>query len=122
MEGHVKVLGIIYLVYGGLLLLIGLGLMLFFGGLAGVAARESGREGGLILGALGGFLMFVFLILSLPSVLAGWGLLNFKEWARILTIVLSALSLFGFPIGTLIGAYGLWVLLNQQTAPLFQKR
>jgi hypothetical protein len=53
--------------------------------------------------------------------LAGWGLLNFKEWARILAIVISALNLLGFPIGTILGAYGLWVLLNKDTAPLFQK-
>jgi hypothetical protein len=125
MEGHVKALGIIYLVFGALGLLAALAFLLFFGGLAGVATTQGGEEGavgGLALGAIGGFLFVVIGVMSLPSILAGWGLLNFKEWARILAIVLSALNLFGFPIGTILGAYGLWVLLNQQTAPLFQKR
>ena len=39
--------------------------------------------------------------------------------ARILTIVLSVLNLIIIPFGTLLGIYGLWVLLSQNTAPLF---
>ena len=60
------------------------------------------------------------LVVSLPSILAGWGLLKRKSWARILTIILAVLSLPGFPVGTLVGAYALWVMLNKDTAPLFQ--
>jgi hypothetical protein len=37
-----------------------------------------------------------------------------------MTIVLSILSLPGFPIGTLFGAYCLWVLFHAQTLPLFK--
>jgi hypothetical protein len=124
MQGHVKALGIIFLICGGLGLLAAVAFLLFFGGLAGVASTQGGDEGavgGLALGALGGFLFLIIAVMCLPSLLAGWGLLNFKEWARILAIVISALNLLGFPIGTILGAYGLWVLLNKDTAPLFQK-
>jgi len=33
-------------------------------------------------------------------------------------MVTSALSLFGFPIGTLLGGYSLWVLTNNETKML----
>jgi hypothetical protein len=33
--------------------------------------------------------------------------------------VLSALNLISIPFGTLLGIYGLWVLLNKETEALF---
>ena len=52
--------------------------------------------------------------------MAGWGLLNDKPWARILTIVLSALSLLSVPIGTALGIYGLWVLTHPEVEAQFR--
>jgi hypothetical protein len=49
----------------------------------------------------------------------GWGLLKFKPWARILGIVLCAINLINIPFGTILGAYGLWVLLNKDTERIF---
>lgn len=49
------------------------------------------------------------------GVLAGWGLLERRPWARMLTIVLGCLSLFDVPFGTALGAYTLWVLLPAQS-------
>jgi len=48
--------------------------------------------------------------LGLPGLLAGYGLLTRKPWARVLAIVVGILSLLNFPIGTAIGIYTLWVL------------
>ena len=43
---------------------------------------------------------------------AGWGLLHREPWARSLSLVLAFLVLFiNIPVGTLVGAYTLWVLL-----------
>lgn len=122
MEGHVKILAILYIVCGVLGVLAALGMLLLFGGVAGIVGSQAGDDAQVavpILGALGGFLFVLILIFSAPSILAGWGLLQHREWARILTIILSVLGLLGFPIGTIIGIYGLWVLLNQQTIALF---
>jgi len=73
-----------------------------------------------ILSLIGGVLFFLVLIFSLPAIIAGIGLLKFRPWARILTIVLCAIDLVNVPIGTAIGIYGLWVLLSTQTEPLFR--
>jgi hypothetical protein len=59
------------------------------------------------------------LLTSIPGLVAGWGLLKFRPWARILGIVVSILGLLVIPIGTIIGIYGLWVLLNKDTERLF---
>jgi len=74
-----------------------------------------------ILGGIGGIIFVVLLIIGLPQILAGWGLLNYRPWARILTIVISVLHLFSFPLGTALGIYGLWVLLKPETEALFRQ-
>ena len=37
-------------------------------------------------------------------ILAGYSLLNYRSWARILVIILAILNLVSFPIGTAIGS------------------
>ncbi len=44
---------------------------------------------------------------------AGVGLLQYRSWGRTVALVVSALFLFKFPVGTAIGIYALWVLLSQ---------
>ena len=51
--------------------------------------------------------------------LSAVGLLKGKSWARILVLILGIFNLIDFPVGTLIGVYTIWVLLNQETALLF---
>lgn len=47
---------------------------------------------------------------------AAYGLLKRRPWGRWLGIVDNALSLLSFPLGTIMGAYGLWVLLPPDAA------
>ena len=53
------------------------------------------------------------------SLIAGWGLLALKEWARWLVIVLAILSLVAFPIGTVIGGFIIWYLLQEEARQAF---
>ncbi|HLX45817.1 MAG TPA: hypothetical protein VKR43_20380 [Bryobacteraceae bacterium] len=125
MQQHVKILAILHIVLGGLGLLGALIVMAVFGGLAGVAGMADHADGGLIaggvLGLIGAVVTVVVLVISLPGLIAGIGLLSFQPWARILTIILSALELPGFPFHTALGIYGLWVLLSNEGTALFQR-
>ncbi len=62
----------------------------------------------------------LLVILSLPSIIGGIGLLKRKPWSRILIIVLSILHLFSFPIGTAIGIFSLYVLFQDQARGEFE--
>ena len=62
----------------------------------------------------------IFILLSgFLSVMAGWGLLRLKQWARWLSIILGIFSLFAFPIGTVIGALIIWYLLKEDVREAF---
>jgi hypothetical protein len=72
-----------------------------------------------VLGLIGGLVFIVILVVSLPALVIGIGLLQFKPWARIGGIILSGLDLLAFPFHTILGIYGLWVLLNGETERMF---
>ena len=50
--------------------------------------------------------------LAMPALAAGIGLLLRKRWGRILAIIAAVLGLAGIPIGTLIGIYAIFVLMQ----------
>ena len=123
MQTHVKVLAVIYLAVGGLMLCAALFLGLGSGVAAGIVGASADPEDAAIaipiLGIAGTALAVFLGMFALPSLITGYGLLHYKPWARIVGIILSAISLINIPIGTVIGIYGLWVLLNKDTERLF---
>ena len=116
MHQHVKILGWLTIVYSGLLLLLGAFLFVL---ISGAGALSGDRQAMWITGAIGAALAIFFFILSLPGIITGVGLLRFRPWARIVALILGALHLLSVPIGTALGVYTYWVLLNAQTVPLF---
>ena len=123
MDTHVKVLAVLYIVFGAIGTLLGLGFMalLSFIGVASAASDPDAWMALPILGLSGAALGAFMLLVSLPGVVAGIGLLKYRPWARILTIVLSALNLVHIPFGTILGVYGLWVMLSDGGARLFAR-
>jgi len=107
---HVRTLGILWLVYSGLRLLQALAVTTFFSSDWWFFDRMPFFVPGMVR-AIGG----VFTLASLVGVLAGWGLLERKPWARTLAIVLGVLALFKFPLGTALGIYTLWTLAPAQS-------
>jgi hypothetical protein len=122
MATHIKVLGIIHIVFGAFGLALAFLVLLLFGGIAGFVGF-SGEEGAFVaapvVGIIGTLLFLVVAVLSLPGIVAGIGLLGFRPWARILAIIVSAVHLLNVPLGTLVGVYGLWALLSRETEALF---
>ncbi len=57
----------------------------------------------LIVGAI------LLIAMGIVYFLVGRGLWNRKSWARIAAIILCALSIFSFPIGTIIGGFGIYL-------------
>lgn len=124
MANHIRVLGWLHLALGGLGML-GAVVLVLLGGtiggilrLAGVEAPGAAAIPGLILTVVS----TIIGIISLPALLAGWGLLNFRGWARWLTLILCVVNLMNMPFGTALAIYGFWVLLRPETDALFRKQ
>ena len=116
---HVKVLGWLHLIFGALGLLAAFAVM---GGTV-LGGLFSGSLTGMIgLSMIGTFAAVIIIAYAIPGLLAGYGLLKFAPWARVLTIVLALFELLRFPFGTCLGVYSLWVLLSADGAALFRQR
>jgi hypothetical protein len=108
---HVKILAILWLVVSVFRLAPALGL--FFGG--GFAMHFIPFPIRAFLLPLAGVFATFLLASAVAGLLAGWGLLNYRPWARVLALILGAISLLHFPFGTALGIYTLWVLLPAES-------
>lgn len=113
---HIKVVALVNIFYSALGILGAIAVL--FGGLFGGAFSGS-LTAFVVAGITSTIIAVVIAAISIFGLIAGFGLLAHKPWARIVLIVVSALRLFRFPFGTLFGAYSLWVLLNAETKAIF---
>jgi hypothetical protein len=68
----------------------------------------------------GGLLVALFLLaLAVGQFLAGSGVRALRPWGRIVGGVISGIGLLGFPIGTLINGYILYLLLSKKGRTIF---
>lgn len=116
MQSHVTILGWLHIAGSALFVLLGLIGFVFFVGI-GILSRDP--EAAAILSFMGLMGVILFTVLGLPGVLAGIGLLRRKAWGRILALIVGFFNLFNVPIGTALGAYTFFVLLQQSAADYF---
>ena len=92
-------------------------LLFFFLVGIGVAVDEpiATRVLSLVAITAGGFMV----VLAIPGIVAGIGLLMRKTWGRVLGMIVGLLSLINIPIGTVVGGYTLLVLLQDSANDYF---
>jgi hypothetical protein len=117
MESHVKAVGIINIASSILGILAAIIVFAILNIVANIP--DVDEEAVRILQIIGIVIPWFLIIISLPGIVGGIGLLKFQGWARILILILAFLNLLNFPIGTAIGIYSIWVLLNNKTEKLF---
>jgi hypothetical protein len=120
MAKHLDLIGILW---------IALGAFTFFGGfvvfwvLFGISfIPDMGYEAPVILRSVGAGIAIFLLVLSIPKIIAGIGLLKRQEWGRILTLIVSFLSILNFPLGTALAIYSFVILIKEETIQLFRQR
>jgi hypothetical protein len=65
--------------------------------------------------------MFMVGALMIASGAVGWGVVKLHRWARFPATALALLGLLGFPFGTLINAYFLWLLWGTKGRRIFRE-
>jgi len=120
MKKHVTIVGALQIGFSSLWLILAVVLYFIF-----TFARGQVGDDDTALKVLG-FLSIslpVFLgVISLLGLISGIALLSYRGWARIITIIVSALGCFNIPIGTLVGVYTIWVLMQDDTVKLFDHK
>ena len=117
MEKHVTILGVLYIALNIPLILAA---VIVFVVLTGSGLLSGDVNGMAFLTGLATVIFYFLIILAIPNILGGIGLLKRKKWARILVLILGCLNLPGIPFGTILGVYTIWVLVKDETVALFE--
>ncbi len=123
MATHVKVIAVLFIVFGALGALGALFSSFLFSMIAAIVGSTQDPDAPLgiaVLGITGATLTTILLILAVPYIICGWGMLKLRSWSRIFGIILAVISLVHIPLGTIFGIYALIILFNKETEALFQ--
>ena len=119
MDKHIAIVGYLFVAFG----IIGIvGAVVLFITIAGGGLISGEREAIAITATVASVLSALLLLLSLPALIGGIGLLRRANWARVLILVLSFVNLLNIPFGTILGIYAIWVLLSDRSVAHFQPR
>ena len=122
-EAHVDLVGVLFIVWGGLTILIGVCTLAL--GLAAASLISDGADVGRSQIAAG-FVTAMFITFALLAVAGGSahtsvGLLvrRRRHWSRLAALLLGSVDLLLLPFGTALGFYTLFVLLRDDTKRQF---
>ena len=124
MQEQIRTVGKIFIGFGIFGLVVSIGLLIGFGGFGGLLAFDPDAKRNdlstIPLARLGLMVYLVFsLVMSLPLILVGRGILRWQLWSHAGGILTGAAATLLFPVGTCVGIYALWVMLLPETEPLF---
>lgn len=115
MDKHIQTLGTANIIYGAVGLLISIVVLVVNGNFHNI--QEAFNED--IYGMMAVVLVLFHIVMAVPCVACGLFVKQYYDEARVGLIVVSTLNLLVPPIGTALGAYGLWVLMTPESEPLF---
>ena len=122
MENHKRILGILYIISGILQILMLIFVSTLIATLFPLIFDQADAEGvewivTWIIPFVRVISITVIVLFSIPAIIGGWGLLNQKDWAMPVVLVLGCFKLFSFPLGTALGIYTIWVYLENNKRP-----
>lgn len=114
-QDHNKVIGIMHLIWGGFngLVMLIFAPIFFIIGAAGASDPSAPSGLAAIFGIFGLIMFSLALVLGLPPILAGYGMLKRKRWAKVWGIIAACVESLSFPFGTALCVYTLWFLFGE---------
>ena len=117
MQKHIQLLGIIYIAYHAIGLVFA---WVAWGILSGSGFMSGDPQAAGILTLIGTFVAGLVLALSVPGIIGGVGILKGWWWSRYLVLVLGLFNLVHVPLGTILGVYTFWVLMQKESIAYFE--
>jgi hypothetical protein len=129
MEKHIKLVAILNIVYRCVIALVSIVLFIVaavFGRIMDFVERRGDLRADdvprevldivpIILVVVGA----IMIVVSIVAIIGAIGVMRRQEWGRITLIVVSFFNLPHVPLGTVLGVYSLWVLLNDEIVRIF---
>ena len=123
MKSHVDFLGVLFIVWGLLTVLVGVSTLALGVGAAALITSASRGGGGEvaagITAAAFAALALIAILWGTAHVIVGVPLRRCTPWSRLIALMLGSVDLLLLPYGTALGVYALYVLLSEKGKALF---
>jgi hypothetical protein len=119
MDKHVTLLGALFIAFHVIGLLVGIAMMTL---LSTIGFLTGDPEVMSVMSAVGFGIGMFLILLSAPGIIAGIALLMRKRWGRVMALIVGAFDLLDIPLGTALGVYSFWVLLQDDTLRCFEPK
>jgi MFS family permease len=117
MEKHINVVAALHIGLSILGFVAGIFLFVLFQFIGDLSGDQQAK---FILSIVARVLVGFLVLFSIPGIIAGIGLMRRKEWARVLALILSVIGLLNFPVGTAVGVYSIWALVQPEVIEHFK--
>jgi hypothetical protein len=118
MEKHITLVAAFHITFGIIFVIAGIAMTTI---LTSIGFLSGDTQAMAVLGTVAPILGFFLAIVGLPMLIGGIGLLKRRSWARILILIVSILALFKIPVGTAIGVYSIWAMLQDETVQILNQ-
>ena len=115
MSNHIRTLGILFVIWGIISIVVGL---IIFALLLGAGMLAGNEDALAILAIIGAVVGFFCVLTGIPELIGGWGLLRQTRWSRIVVLIMAVFNVVNPPLGTALGVYAFWVLFNPEAKEL----
>ncbi len=119
MEKHINVVAALHIGLSILGFVAGVFIFVLFYFIGDLSGDQEAK---FILSIVARVIVGFIVLFSIPGIIAGIGLLRRKEWARILALILSVIGLLNFPVGTAVGVYTIWAMVQPEVIEQFKKQ
>ncbi len=113
MEAHKRILGILFIISGAIEILLLIFVSTLLSALFPMIFDRADVDEQWVLVWIVPFIRtlatIIIILISIPSIVGGVGILKQKKWALTLVLILGCFKLFSFPVGTALGIYTIWV-------------
>lgn len=124
MSSHVDLLGVLFMIWGVLTMLIGASTLALGIAAAALIASGGGAGGGQFAASLTAVIFMTLAVLALiwgaVHLMVGMLVRRHRRWSRHAAIMLGTVDLLLLPYGTALGVYSLWTLLREDAKRLFE--
>lgn len=121
-EQHNKYLGYSHLAYAAFFFVTMLFFLIFFGAMMiGIGSSAPDGPPLFLFGFMWLFIGLIYAGMTVPSFIAGYGLLKKKKWARTASIISAVLAGMQFPMGTAVCVYTFWFLFSEPGKAMFER-
>ncbi len=112
-DQHKSILGILFIVFS----VVHIAFVIFIASILSASVLpipEDEMEVMIVISIVKYAIVTITLLISIPAIIAGIGLLKRKDWAVTLAFVIGIIGLLGFPLWTFIGIYAIVVFVMAQ--------